>query len=88
MSQFFSFPLDKVKVEEVILVSKERRGKGVEGDPIRCITQVFLKTGELISENDPQQMFTQKNMEDFALYVSNTDNQGKDVRTLFKMWNS
>lgn len=45
--------MDTIKVEEVIIATVLRRGAGVPGDPIRIITQVFTKSGELIAENDP-----------------------------------
>jgi len=45
--------MDSVWVEEVIITTTERRGNGVEGDPIRIITKVFLKDGTLIAEHDP-----------------------------------
>lgn len=44
---------DTVYCEEVIINTTLRRGKGVDGDPIRIITQVFLKNGTLIAEFDP-----------------------------------
>lgn len=41
------------KVEQVIISHEALRGKGVEGDPFRRITQVFTLDGELIAERDP-----------------------------------
>jgi hypothetical protein len=46
--------MDEVRCEEVILCSIERRGKGKdETDPVRCITSVYSKGGDLIAEHDP-----------------------------------
>lgn len=42
-----------IKCEEVIITDKERRGTGETGSPIRKITQVYSKDGELIAEHDP-----------------------------------
>lgn len=44
--------MDTIKCEEVIISTLARRGKGVKYSPIRVITQVFTKDGELIAEND------------------------------------
>lgn len=43
---------DTVCVMEVIVCTKKRRGNGKD-DPIRIITEVFTKEGELIAEHDP-----------------------------------
>jgi hypothetical protein len=46
--------MDRVKVEQVILCSKERRGDGKSyKSPIRIVHQVFSFEGDLIAENDP-----------------------------------
>lgn len=42
-----------VCVMEVIVCNMTRRGKGVEGDPIRIITEIYTKDGRLIAEHDP-----------------------------------
>lgn len=60
--------MNTVKCEEVILCSKETRGKGTEGDPIRIIHQVYSKDGNLISENDPQVLYTKLDMVKFAQF--------------------
>ena len=52
MAQEFAPGLDKAILMECIVTAIERRGKGVEGDPIRVITQVFTKDGKLIAEWD------------------------------------
>ena len=44
---------DKIWCEEVIISTATRRGTGTEEDPIRLITQVFLKDGSFIAEYDP-----------------------------------
>lgn len=45
--------MDTIKCEEVIIARVLRRGAGIPGDPVRIITQVFTKSGELIAEDDP-----------------------------------
>ena len=45
---------DECKVIEVIVCTKKRRGEGVKGDPIRIITEVFTRDGQLIAEDDPK----------------------------------
>lgn len=46
-------PIEKTWCEEVIICTSMRRGKGEQNDPVRIITQVFLKDGTLIAEYDP-----------------------------------
>ena len=41
--------------EEVIICSVLRRGEGKQGDPVRIITQIYRKNGELVAENDQWQ---------------------------------
>lgn len=42
---------DLVFTMEVIICTKKRRGNGTD-DPIRVVTEVFSKDGELIAEYD------------------------------------
>jgi len=42
----------EVRCEHVIL-ARFLRGKGVESDPIRSVTQVWSHQGHLIAEDDP-----------------------------------
>ncbi len=44
---------DCVRQIEVIESTIMRRGKGVEGDPIRIITQYWSLDGRLLAEVDP-----------------------------------
>jgi hypothetical protein len=44
---------DTVRVKKVIITTTLRRGKGIEGDPIRIVTEVFTLEGYKIAENDP-----------------------------------
>ncbi len=45
--------MDKVKVSELIICTKGRRGKGDNKlSPVRVLTEVFDFDGELIAEND------------------------------------
>jgi hypothetical protein len=41
------------KLMTVIVTDMECRGKGVEGDPFRRITQYWTEEGELLVEKDP-----------------------------------
>lgn len=49
--------LDTVEYRECVITYLTRRGKGVGGSPIRCITEVWVRNGDgtctLIAENDP-----------------------------------
>jgi hypothetical protein len=36
-----------------VIETAEKRGKGVEGDPIRGVIQYWSLDGELLAENDP-----------------------------------
>ncbi len=44
---------DTVRMVTLIETTLTRRGKGVEDDPIRIITQWWTPTGELVVERDP-----------------------------------
>lgn len=78
--------MDEVKVIEVIYCTKKRNGKGVELDPIRCVTEIFDFEGKLIAENDPAKIFTQKEMASFALFVAKADWTKIDILELFRQW--
>lgn len=45
--------MDGVRAIAVIETTITRRGKGVEGDPIRLITQYWSMDGQLLAERDP-----------------------------------
>jgi len=61
--------MPEIECKEVIITSLERRGKGIETDPVRRVTQVYEKTGELIAENDPfKERFSFEDMRQFATY--------------------
>lgn len=61
-----NYSMDTVKVEEVIICTKKRRGNGKD-DPIRVILEVFTKAGKRIAENDP-----------YACEICGTFNCGSD----------
>jgi hypothetical protein len=42
-----------VEVIQVVRTNLERRGKGVDGDPVRRIEQFWSLDGRLLAENDP-----------------------------------
>jgi len=41
------------KLEEVIITELDKKGRGIEGDPVRRILQIWSKEGKLIMEYDP-----------------------------------
>lgn len=41
------------RIVELIFSDEERRGKGVEGDPIRCIAALYDKSGVIVAWYDP-----------------------------------
>ena len=43
----------KARLIQVIETDLELRGKGLEGDPYRRVTQYYSPEGELLAENDP-----------------------------------
>lgn len=45
--------MDTAILREVIETQILRRGKGIENDPVRVVTQFWTKDGELLGENDP-----------------------------------
>jgi len=46
--------MDKVEIIQFIKTTLTRRGKGVEGDPVRVITQFWDMQGNLMFEYDPE----------------------------------
>lgn len=57
--------MDKVKVKQVIICSKKRRGRGKIPSPIRVITEVLDFDGNLIAEDDPSGGYTPETILDF-----------------------
>ena len=47
------FGIRDAEVIQVIRTTLERRGEGVENDPIRRITQYWTLDGDLLAEVDP-----------------------------------
>lgn len=45
--------MDTVRIMQVIETTNARRGEGVEGDPIRVLTQYWDMEGRLLAEVDP-----------------------------------
>lgn len=58
--------IDVVKVDQLIICTKERRGNGKD-IPVRIITEVFNFSGDLIAENDPFS-FSIESIMDFIQY--------------------
>lgn len=50
-----------LEVIQVIRTNLLRRGKGVDGDPLRVITQYWSMDGELLWEFDPAELRKQYN---------------------------
>ena len=56
------------RIIELILTEEKTVGKGVDGDPIRKIVQLFNKDGQLVLEYDhhsekaPETMFIRENL--------------------------
>ena len=44
--------MDTIECKEVIISTLKRRGEGIEGDPIRVVTEVYEKDGTKIAEYD------------------------------------
>lgn len=59
-----------IRCEEVIISNLRKIGKGVKEDPIRRVTEVFTKEGELIASNDHYVKYTKEQMMNFARFVS------------------
>lgn len=58
---------DEVAVCKVIVCTKERRGKGTHGSPVRVITEVFDLDGKKIAEHDPvNELFTDMDVVHFC----------------------
>lgn len=79
--------MDQVKLIEAIYCTKTRRGKGVEGDPIRVVTEVFTKEGELIAENDPEMIYTKKDMCNFAIFLASRNWVDTPAKNILDEWN-
>ena len=45
--------MDTAEVMQVIRTTLTRRGRGIEGDPVRIITQYWSLDGVLLAEVDP-----------------------------------
>lgn len=79
--------MDEVKVIKAIYCTKQRRGKGVALDPIRCVTEIFDLKGNLIAENDSAKIFTMKDMANFTRFVVKSEEYfKKDIFALFEEW--
>ena len=71
--------MDEVKLMQVIYCTKKRAGKGAtEFDPIRVVTEIFTTDGKLIAENDPEIIYTKKDLRDFYFYVKKQARDKKD----------
>jgi len=70
----------EVECKEVVITTLLRRGDGIEGIPVRCITQVYTKDGVLIAERDPfPTTFTPEDMRQFARYYLNEKSKSVDI---------
>jgi hypothetical protein len=65
--------MDTVVCKELIVTTLARRGKGVKHSPVRVITQVYDKDGELIAESDPfDETFSDIDLIHFSRWCMNT----------------
>lgn len=56
-----------IKVKEVIITDLNRRGSGNhEKSPVRAVTEVYCKKGDLIASSDPYGNYTIEQMVDFG----------------------
>lgn len=62
---YWGFPVHRVRVEEVIIVEVARGNDTTGLTPIRKVTQVWSKAGELIAEHDSRDggVFSEDRME-------------------------
>ena len=75
--------MDTVKVEQVIISTKGRRGSGESIlSPVRAITEVFDFDGNLIAEHD-QNMITLETLLDFVRYRFKGEDQQKVMEWVF-----
>jgi hypothetical protein len=73
---------DKVFAQQVIICTKQRRGKGSLHSPIRVITEVFDMEGNLIADNDPIGNLTPETILDFLRYHYNVIPEADHVEKL------
>lgn len=52
VSHLKSKSMKEVEVKEVVITTLARAGRGIEGNPIRSVLQVWDKNGDLIAERD------------------------------------
>ncbi len=79
--------MDEVKIMQVIYCTKKRRGKGVEFDPIRIVTEIFDVKGNLIAENDDCMVFSKADLYKFAKQLGHTDKETVDAINKFENGN-
>lgn len=48
--------MKEIEVRQVVITSMRTRGRGIEGDPIRKVVEVYDFDGTLIADNDPVSM--------------------------------
>ncbi len=65
--------MSEINVQEVIVSRLLTRGDGKK-DPIRKVLQVYTKSGELLTEDDPLWRFCDADMLDFAKYCTKRPN--------------
>lgn len=68
---------NNIYCEEVIISTLTSRGKGVEADPVRRITEVYDKAGNLIAEKDPIGGYSKYDIISFCQWcaIKNPDSQ-------------
>ena len=83
--------MNETKVIQVIYCNKEVRGSGKFPDPVRGIGQIIDFDGNVLMENDPEKVFTKKDMINFAGFIyinipSLNESNLDTVPELFDAW--
>ncbi len=71
--------MNSAKVIEVIVTDILRRGEGIEGDPIRIITQYWDSEGNLLVEDDP---LTKERLEELITLKMKASNKDRIIEEL------
>lgn len=86
--------MDQVEIKKVIITTLSRRGTGVEGDPVRVLTEIWDMEGSKMAEVDSHEpkMFTETQMASFAYWaaISKIDPMNGGMvafKEAFKEWN-
>lgn len=62
--------MNDVLAQELIVCRLATKGKGVQGSPLRRLTQIYSKDGQLVAENDPLGGYTIEDLADLTTHLS------------------